>query len=230
MTTNQIKSASSLKEKSERPAPAPAAHLASLEQERARIAREIHDEMGGNLTAIKMALAMLRKNLPEDVKIAEQAAYLDSLVDRSIDAMHRLANNLRPAVLDLGLIAACEWQVQEFVHQNGIACQFISQYKDLLLHADLVTILFRVLQESLTNIAKHANAANVHVTLEADSHTVCLRVADDGCGLSTAALANHNALGIRGMIDRAREAGGTLVISNNVGGGSVVSATIPRIA
>jgi two-component system sensor histidine kinase UhpB len=94
------------------------------EQERTRIAREIHDDLGGNLTAIKMALAMLAARLPEEASLQEKAEYLDSLVDRTIEAVHRISLDLRPSTLDLGIVAALEWQAREFEKQMGIACVF----------------------------------------------------------------------------------------------------------
>ena len=200
------------------------------EEERARIAREIHDEMGGNLTAIKMSLALLKKSLPnDDIALAEKALYLDKLVDHTIDAMHRLANNLRPAVLDLGLVAACEWQVQEFSKHTAIECKFISRHKNLLLRADLMMTLSRLLQECLTNVAKHAGASQVCVELTADKRTVRMRILDNGCGISPASLANENALGIRGMRERASQVGGTFAITGNADGGSIAVIALPRV-
>ncbi|MES2831540.1 MAG: sensor histidine kinase [Pseudomonadota bacterium] len=200
------------------------------EDERARIAREIHDELGGNLTAIKMALAMLTRNLPTEPTLAENAAYLDSLVDRTIESMHRLATNLRPSVLDFGLVAAIEWQLREFRKQTNIDCSLDAEDETAIVPAELATTLFRILQESLTNISKHAQASQVCVTLGGSKRTVQLRVADNGVGCSDPIpdMSNRQALGIRGMIERANSIGGKLTVSRNVGGGTVISVKAPR--
>src|SRR5471030_795499 len=134
------------------------------EQERTRIAREIHDELGGNLTAIKMAVAMLAARLDEVgdyPALREKTDYVDALVDRTIDAVHRISLDLRPALLDLGLAAALEWQVKEFEKQTGIASSFNANQREIDLDNDQATALFRIAQEALTNIAKHAGASQI---------------------------------------------------------------------
>ncbi|MCL6484750.1 MAG: two-component sensor histidine kinase, partial [Janthinobacterium lividum] len=143
------------------------AHIDKVkEHERTRLARELHDDLGGNLTAIKMALAMLTRRLPaDDPLLQEKADYVDALVDRSIDAVHRISLDLRPSMLDLGLVAALDWQVKEFARQAGIECQFMSNRQHIELELDQATSLFRIAQEALTNIAKHAQASKVSVRL-----------------------------------------------------------------
>lgn len=213
------------------------------EEERARIAREIHDELGGNLIAIKMALAMLTRELPNDAVIAEKTTYLAGLIDHSIDSAHRLANNLRPSVLDFGLAAAIEWQVKEFRQQTGIdttaecCLEGVDEDGDdaLALSADLSMTLFRIVQESLANICKHAGASRVCVVLKITSDLIRLRVTDNGCGYRHSE-ARHDApknamqrpnLGIRGMLERAKSIGGILKIVTADGGGTVVSVEAP---
>ena len=134
------------------------AHINTVkEQERTHIAREIHDDLGGNLTAIKMALALLTRRLPgNNPDLTEKAAYVESLVDRTIETVHRIAANLRPGILDFGLVAAIDWQAKEFEKQVGIPCKFSSNKTDIDLDLDQATALFRIFQEALTNIAKHA--------------------------------------------------------------------------
>ena len=143
------------------------AHVNTVkEKERTRIAREIHDDLGGNLTAIKMALALLTRRLPtKSPELHEKAAYVESLVDRTIEAIHRIAGDLRPGILDFGLVAAIDWQSKEFEKQLGMPCEFVSNKAEIDLDLDQATALFRIFQEALTNIAKHAQASLVTVQL-----------------------------------------------------------------
>ncbi|HEX5340896.1 MAG TPA: histidine kinase [Duganella sp.] len=199
------------------------------EQERTRIAREIHDELGDNLTAIKMAVAMLAARLDgADPALQEKTDYVDALVDRTIEAIHRIALDLRPALLDLGLVAALEWQVKEFDKQTGIHSSFSTNHRDIGLDDDQATALFRIAQEALTNIAKHANASKVTVKLARLRHHVSLKIADNGSGIRQADRAKPDSFGLRGMAERARALGGTLTLSHANGGGTVVSIKIKR--
>ncbi|NRR30041.1 PAS domain-containing protein [Oxalobacteraceae bacterium] len=204
------------------------AHIEKVkEQERTRIAREIHDDLGGNLTAIKMALAMLSKRLPpDDAEVHEKAVYVDSLVDRTIDAVHRISHDLRPSMLDLGIVAALEWQFKEFEKNTGLDCSFSSNRKEIDLGLDQATTLFRIFQEALTNIVKHANASRVSVKLARTRHSVSLKVSDNGSGIWQADRAKPNSFGIRGMVERARALGGTLTLTHAPGGGTVVAIKI----
>lgn len=196
------------------------------EQERARIAREIHDDLGGNLTAIKMALAMLSARLPQDPGLQEKAAYLDSLVDRSIEAVHRISLDLRPSTLDLGIVAALEWQAREFEKTTGVACIFRSAERDIELDPDHAAALFRIFQEALTNVAKHAGATRVTVTLRRQRQHLTLVIADNGRGMLPADRLKPQSFGLRGMSERARALGGTLSLSAAPGGGTMVTIKI----
>jgi two-component system sensor histidine kinase UhpB len=206
------------------------AHIEKVkEQERTRIAREIHDDLGGNLTAIKMALAMLAARLPpDDAALAAKAAYVDQLADRTIDAVHRITLDLRPSILDFGLVAALEWQVKEFAAQAGLACRFQSNQKEVALDADQATALFRIVQEALTNIAKHAHASSVLVRLHGTRGHVSVKITDDGRGIRAADRSKPGSFGLRGMAERARALGGTLNLSHAPGGGTVVAIRIRR--
>ena len=201
------------------------------EQERTRIAREIHDDLGGNLTAIKMALAMLAARLPEEKVLQEKADYLDSLVDRTIEAVHRISLDLRPSTLDLGIVAALEWQAREFEKQMGIACVFRADGDDIEalegeLDPDHASAVFRIFQESLTNIAKHAGATRVAVTLRRQRQHLTLTICDNGRGLTPADRLKPHSFGLRGMSERARALGGTFSLSPAPGGGTMVSVKI----
>ena len=196
------------------------------EQERARIAREIHDDLGGNLSAIKMALSMLSARLPPDPVLQEKAAYLDSLVDRSIEAVHRISLDLRPSTLDLGIVAALEWQAREFEKTTGVACIFRSAERDIELDPDHAAALFRIFQEALTNVAKHAGASRVTVTLRRQRQHLTLVIADNGRGMLPADRLKPQSFGLRGMSERARALGGTLSLSAAPGGGTMVTIKI----
>lgn len=197
------------------------------EQERTRIAREIHDDLGGNLTAIKMALAMLAARLPDgDPALADKANYLDDLVDRTIEAVHRISLDLRPSTLDLGIVAALEWQAREFEKQMGIACVFRSQERDIDLDPDHASALFRIFQEALTNIAKHAGATRVTVSLRRLRQHLTLSICDNGRGITPQDRLKPQSFGLRGMSERARALGGTLSLSNAPGGGTMVVVKI----
>ncbi|MES2296800.1 MAG: ATP-binding protein [Pseudomonadota bacterium] len=206
------------------------AHIEQVkEQERTRIAREIHDDLGGNLTAIKMALAMLSRHLPaQPAVLSERAAYLDSLVDRTIDAVHRISLDLRPPMLDLGLVAALEWQVREFEKQAGLHCSFYANDKDIALSLDHATALFRIFQEALTNIAKHARASHVSVRLQRLRHHISLKITDNGAGIAPGDRQKPHSFGLRGMNERARALGGTMSLHGAPGGGTVVTIKIKR--
>lgn len=209
------------------------AHIETVkEQERTRIAREIHDDLGGNLTAIKMALAMLASRLPNagsagDAALQAKAAYVDQLVDRTIDAVHRISLDLRPSILDFGLVAALEWQLQEFGAQAGVACTFECPNKDIDVEPDRASALFRIVQEALTNIAKHAGATQVAISLARTRSYVNLKISDNGHGLRQADRAKPHSFGLRGMAERAAALGGTLTLGHAHGGGTVVAIKIP---
>ena len=197
------------------------------EQERTRIAREIHDDLGGNLTAIKMALSMLAGRLPDDQpQLLEKANYLDDLVDRTIEAVHRISLDLRPTMLDLGIVAALEWQAREFEKQMGIACVFRGPNEDIVLDDDHTAALFRIFQEALTNIAKHAGATRVTVSLRRQRAHLTLAFCDNARGIQAADRLKPHSFGLRGMSERAKALGGTLALSQTPGGGTMVTIKI----
>ncbi len=204
------------------------AHVETVkEKERTHIAREIHDDVGGNLTAIKMALALLTRRLPADVVLAEKAGYVDSLVDRTIEAVHRIAGDLRPSVLDFGLLAAIDWQAKEFEKQVGMPCTFTSNKKEIELSPDQATALFRIVQEALTNISKHAHATRVMVRLVRTNRNVRLEISDNGRGIAAKDRLKPQSFGIRGMVERALALGGNLTINAVPEGGTMVSIKMP---
>ena len=194
------------------------------EDERTRIAREIHDDLGGNLTAIKMALAMLAARLPADQPgLLEKADYVDDLVDRTIEAVHRISLDLRPTTLDLGIVAALQWQAREFEKQMGTAVIVRCPDQDLELEPDHASALFRIFQEALTNIAKHAGATRVTVSLRRQRNLLTLSICDNGRGIQAADRLKPQSFGLRGMSERASALGGTLALSAAPGGGTMVT-------
>jgi two-component system sensor histidine kinase UhpB len=204
------------------------AHVEQVkEEERARIAREIHDVLGGNLTAIKMALSQVMRRLPDDAPLQERAQYLDLLVDRSIEDAHRISRDLRPSVLDLGIVAAIGWQAKEFQAQMDIPCYVVATEEELEIPKEQATALFRIFQEALTNIAKHSGASMVTVHISMSRNFVTLEVSDNGRGLSNADRTKPKSFGLRGMHERVLALGGELTVGAGVAGGCRVRARLP---
>jgi len=198
------------------------------EQERTRIAREIHDDIGGTLTAIKCELVPCLDNssrAPEFYR--NKAAAVESLVDMVIDSTRRIALDLRPGVLDCGIVAAVQWQAREFNQRTGIACVVTCNCEEIMLDGDLAVAIFRVFQEALTNIAKHANAGEVQVKLSEADNQVYLEVADDGCGITRPDMDKVNSFGIRGMRERCQQLGGQFHIQRRKEAGTEVMIRIP---
>ncbi len=211
------------------------AHLQSArEEERIRIAREMHDEIGQVLTALKMDLSLLERETAEAgaapplESIHEEIASTIRLVDETITTMHAIIRELRPEVLDhLGLRSALEWQIQEFQSRTHIECEFSAELDDAEYDPDRSTALFRILQETLTNVARHAQATRVQVSITRQDGQLVLRVQDNGKGIDPEMLAGSNRFGILGMRERARAFGGDVDIAGGPGQGTVVTARIP---
>lgn len=205
------------------------AHIDQTEQrERLRISREIHDEMGGNLAAMKMNLYVIENSLlPEQTMLFEKIRYVDELIDRTIDAGHRIARGLRPGVLDLGIIPALEWLVGEFKKQYGINCDFSANCADVDLSTDHATAMFRMAQEALTNAAKHSQASQVNVAIMKLEASLLMRIIDNGRGFDQAQTASTNRYGLLGMSERCKELGGTISVESKPEQGCTVTIKIP---
>ena len=186
------------------------AHVETVkEQERSRIAHEIHDELGGTLTAIKIMLLRLGKGLaPESAEAQHRLHSTEALLDSAMETTRRIATELRPAILDLGIVAAIEWQAAEFEKRMDMSCVVTCAYKEIPLESNLSIAVFRSFQEALTNIAKHSGATRVEVELEADADYVMLQVHDNGYGIAETDLAKPQAFGLLGMQEQARGLGG----------------------
>lgn len=215
-----------------------AAHLqSSREDERANIARELHDELGQVLTVIKMVVAQLLRHMSADpdLKKLSRAQAIEELqaisqnIDDSIRAIRALVANLRPQILDdLGLKAAIEWQAQQFQERTGIKTQFTSNVDTVNLEYARALALFRIVQESLTNVARHAGATHVDVALHMDANDLRLEVRDNGRGIARDELSKQGHFGVLGMRERALVLGGDIQIGAAPGGGTVVVVQVPR--
>ncbi len=199
------------------------------EEERGAIAREIHDELGQQLTGLKMDMHWVVKRL--DGAASEQARQklrgTMSLLDETIRTVRRIATDLRPSILDdLGLIAAIEWQSQEFQKRAGIRTDFQSTIPEMDFPPDMAIGMFRICQESLTNVARHASASRVSITLDPVDGGVCMTVSDDGKGLDSQKL-DRKTLGLIGMKERALMMGGSLEIGNGELKGFRLAVTVP---
>lgn len=197
-------------------------HLSLIkEQERLRIAREVHDDLGGNLTTIKIGLASLAKKLNKDQQaLLEKAQQLEQLVDQTFEAAHRITSDLRPDVIELGIVAALEWQAKEFEKQIGIPCEFTTNDENIAMTADQAIVFFRICQEATSNIAKHARANLVQVQLNHEANKISMRILDDGIGISPEDKLKRNAYGLRGMAERVTAIGGSFSIGGREQGGT----------
>lgn len=198
------------------------------EQERARIAREIHDDIGGTLTAIKCELLPCMDNKSREPEFYQQkAASVEELVDYVIDSTRRISMDLRPGILDFGIVAAIEWQAREFTKRTEITCQLYCSNEDIPLDADLAIAIFRIFQEILTNISKHAAASMVSVSLGEREGWVSLEATDNGRGITDSDMKKSGSFGIRGMRERCQQLGGDLRVSGTPGKETRVTMHIP---
>jgi signal transduction histidine kinase len=205
------------------------AHHDSLrEEERARVAREIHDELGQALTALRLDLSALEMKFGERApEIGERVRELKGTIDGSIARVRSVVMALRPASLDLGFVPAIEGLVADFRSRTGIHCTVKVPGTDVSLAEERGIVLFRVLQESLTNVSRHAAAHDVEVTVEVDDAKVRVAVEDDGQGFDVSAAEKRGTLGLLGIRERVIMLGGDLKIRSSPGEGTQVSVSIP---
>jgi signal transduction histidine kinase/ligand-binding sensor domain-containing protein len=202
------------------------------EEERTRLSREIHDELGQIMTGLKMDLAWIRRRvldlgqgIPDAV--AQRMGQMNSLLEDAIHTVRKIASQLRPAILDdLGLIPAMEWQARDFSERTGIPCGLALGMEDLVLDREAATELFRIYQEMLTNVARHAQATRVEVYLTQANGGLELAVHDDGQGISVSDAEQRTSLGILGMEERAKRIGGVLRIVPHPSGGTIASVVV----
>ncbi|MBU1394713.1 MAG: PAS domain S-box protein [Gammaproteobacteria bacterium] len=206
-----------------------AAHVESVrEQERLHLAREVHDDLGGNLTAIKIGLSWLMRHLPPgELNLYKRTAYLDNVANQTIDATHRIASSLRPPVLDFGIVSAIEWQLERFGQNTDIAYEFSAPDDAIPLGPDIAIAVFRIVQEALTNVAKHAHATQVKVALARQPDSLLLTVTDNGRGIQPGQGKNSaHGFGLLGMSERAAALGGELSVAPAKRRGTQVSLRI----
>ena len=199
------------------------------EQEKSRIARELHDELGQALTALKIDVGWLREELGESrPDVMGKLAAMQVLLDGTVAAARRISADLRPLMLDdLGLVAACEWLAHNFQLRTGKRCEMVLGAGDLDLADPYATAVFRVLQESLTNVAKHAEASQVEVTLERSGDTVNLTVRDNGRGFATGEPRKQGSYGLVGLRERAHLLGGEVRVESAPGQGTFIEMRLP---
>jgi signal transduction histidine kinase len=197
------------------------------EDERTHIARELHDQLGQSLTAVKLEIAWMTRRLADDSAVLGRLEKMKQHADSIIQSVRRISAGLRPGVLDvLGLEAAIRWQGQEFAKQTGITCELRTRLDDLKLEDSLATAVFRIFQEALTNVTRHANATRVIVDLGLEGSLLLLEVTDDGVGLPPVS-ARGRSLGLLGMGERARRLGGECRVSQRDPSGTIVSLRVP---
>ena len=208
-----------------------AAHLESIrEQERANIAREIHDELGQALTALKLDIHWVgEKAGVRNPDLLARTRVMSAMIDATMQSVRRISSELRPKLLDdLGLSAAIEWQAREFERHAGITCTIQSQPDDIVLDQARSTALFRIFQETLTNVARHAEASRVKVALSTNpAGAVEMIVSDNGKGVTPEQLADARSLGVIGMRERVRSLHGSIEFVGRPGQGTTVRVSIP---
>ena len=207
-----------------------ALHLESTrEEEKKQIAFEIHDELGHALTALKLELSWLikKKHLRQEI-LAERVKKMSDLIDQTIRKVRSISSELRPSVLDhFGLVAAIEWQTAEFQKRSAVRCKINISHPDIKLAENRSIAIFRILQEILTNIARHAQATRVDVFLDKVDGNVVLRVSDNGRGIKQEQINNRKSFGLIGMFEKANAFGGKVTISGVIGIGTTVTVQIP---
>ncbi len=203
-----------------------AQHLqTSVEAERAAIAREIHDDVGGSLTALNFDLAWIARH-SDSPAVRQRVGSALETVAHAIEASQRVMHNLRPAILEQGLVAALQWMSSRFERRTGVACRFRSDCDALALPAGVPLVAYRTAQEALTNITKHSGATQVAIDLTLSAGTLTLEISDNGRGVRSADLAKARSFGIRGLHERASTVGGWVDLSSH-GRGTTLILSVP---
>jgi len=197
------------------------------EEERANITREVHDELGQIMTAIKMDIAWLKEKYSDHKDIFEMSLSTLALLDATIKSVHRICTELRPDILDhLGLGAAIEWQAEEFQKKTGIQCEVAVQ-EDLEVDGERSTTLFRIFQEALTNVLHHANATKVTASLKGENGKAILEISDNGKGITAKEISKPDSFGLLGMRERVYPWRGKVTIKSNPNQGTIIGVVLP---
>ncbi len=203
------------------------------EEERARVARELHDELGQVLTSLKLEFMwlvdQLRNSEPKPgIQLVNKLQSLIGLIEVSIQSVRQISSDLRPAGLDpLGLIAVMQWEATKFQARTGIRCRLTWSLTSELTDRTRQLALFRILQEALTNVVRHAHAGAVRISVSERGRMLTLAIRDNGCGIAKGALARVESIGLLGMTERARLLGGRVTITGAPGRGTTVTVTAP---
>ncbi len=199
------------------------------EEERTVIAREIHDELGQALTVLKIQVSLLAKKLEENqTQLKDKTLSISQLLDQTITSVQKITTKLRPGILDeLGLVAAIEWQTQDFEQRTNIVCDVNLLKEEISLDQEISTAVFRIFQEALTNVARHANASKVKIQLTEFKNTLILEVTDNGKGITQSQVNNPQSLGLLGIKERVLLFGGKVEIKSSMKSGTTVKVEIP---
>ncbi len=201
------------------------------EIERTHISREIHDQLGQFLTGLKMDAAYIKRHLSQDqAALQKKITNMSALIDSTIHMVRRISSKLRPEILDnFGLVAALEWQSKDYEERSGIQCIFTANPPGLNLNKEMNTVFFRIYQELMTNVIRHAHAKNIYIRLEQNAQMNKLSLEDDGIGIDLDKINRHDSLGIIGMRERAQYLNGDIIFKRKEDGGTMVIVSIPRI-
>lgn len=203
-------------------------HLqSSIEEERASIAREIHDGIGGSLTSVKFDLAWITRNTPADQPLHAHALSALEMLQLALGASQRIMMNLRPPILDQGLFAAVQWLAEGFERRTGVAVQIRTSSELIAASPEIQLVAYRCAQEALTNIGKYAQASQVEIDLSDREGFLTLEVTDNGCGMTAEQREKPRSFGLRGLQERARTVDGWLDISSQPGRGTSIIVSIP---
>lgn len=205
-----------------------AQHESAREDERKHIAREVHDELGQVMTALRMDLSLINMQYGAQVPaLGDKVVQMKALVDQGIRAVRNVAKVLRPEALDMGLVSAIEWLRSEFEKHSGVACQLELDEPPASLEESRAILVYRIVQESLTNIARYAQASEVHISLKLDSQQLVLKVRDNGKGFVMHDARSRKTFGLLGMQERAITLGGALEVESTPGQGTCICVTAP---
>lgn len=207
------------------------AHLNSVrEEERANIAREVHDELGQILSALKMDIVFLNKKYNDHETLVEKTKTMSDLIDTMLKSTKRIITDLRPGILDhLGVSAAIEWHVGEFQRRTGIRCELVMDPEDIVVDKDISTTIFRICQEALTNVIRHAEATRVRICLEEKEDRIFLSIQDNGKGISEEHIVKSESFGLIGIKERIAFIGGKVTINGINNTGTTITVTIPLV-
>lgn len=204
-----------------------AGHLqTAIERERASIAREVHDDIGGALAAVRLDLGWLARHTADSQHLQHIASASD-MIQHAAQASQRIMKNLRPAILDQGLVPAIQWLAREFERRTGCTVEVNAAAETMTLPADIMLTAYRTAQEALTNASKYAMGSDLHIDISHLGGTLTVEIADAGPGMEKSALKKQNSYGLRGLAERAKSVGGWLDVSSTPSNGTTITLSVP---